>query len=217
MLKATALVIAENLANLFNKSLMTGKCPLEWKFYRIVPIPKSGDHEYPSNYKPISILSSLSKLLSILSKLLEKHAHNLISQCLNNCTPLSQNQWVFHQVNRPQLLCFHSLVIVTNSQLRWWSMLCILFNLSKAFDKVSHQRLLNKLYSLKLDNFPMRWFSDYLINRTKSVVLGGAQSVVLGGAQSRVLPVISSVSQGSILGPLLFVVFIDGVSTAGLK
>ena len=85
---------------------MTGKYPFDWKFARIVPIPKSGNPEYASNYKPISILS-------ILSKLLEKHVQNLISWCLNNSTPLSQNQWgFFYQVNQLQLLCFLLRMIV---------------------------------------------------------------------------------------------------------
>ena len=88
LLKATALVIAESLINLFNKALMTGKCPFDWELARIVPIPKSGDPEHPSNYRSISILS-------ILSKLVEKQVQNLISLCLNNSTPLSQHQWGF--------------------------------------------------------------------------------------------------------------------------
>ena len=65
------------------------------------------------------------------------------------------------------------------------------------FDKVSHHLLLNKFSSLKINKFLLRWISDYLTDRK--------QSVIIGGAQSSVLPVISGVPHGSILGPLLFV------------
>jgi len=77
MLKSTAPFIAKSLTKLFNKSLRSGKFPSDWKVARVVPIPKGGDPESPANYRPISILS-------ILSKLLEKHLHDLLSHHLNN-------------------------------------------------------------------------------------------------------------------------------------
>ena len=76
MLKSTAPFIAKSLTKLFNKSLRSGKFPSDWKVARVVPIPKGGDPESPVNYRPISILS-------ILSKLLEKHLHDLLSHHLN--------------------------------------------------------------------------------------------------------------------------------------
>ena len=88
MLKATGTTIVKSITKLFNLSLKTGIFPIDWKFARVVPIPKTGNPESPSNYRPISILP-------IISKLLEKHVHNLLYQHLSNNCPLSPNQWGF--------------------------------------------------------------------------------------------------------------------------
>ena len=80
--------IAKSLTKLFNKSLRSGKFPSDWKVARVVPIPKGGDLENPANYRPISILP-------ILSKLLEKHLHDLLSHHLKISSPLSEHQWGF--------------------------------------------------------------------------------------------------------------------------
>ena len=88
MLKATALAITPSVTKLFNSSLKSGKFPVDWKFARIVPIPKSGDPTNPANYRPISILS-------ILSKLLEKHVHQLLLHHLVSNNLLSPCPWGF--------------------------------------------------------------------------------------------------------------------------
>ena len=85
MLMATATSIAPAITSLFNLSLTQGQLPAEWKLACIMPIPKSQDKSDPANYRPIS-------LLSILSKLLEKHVQSYI---LETCSPLSPNQWGF--------------------------------------------------------------------------------------------------------------------------
>ena len=82
MLKATASSISKSLSDLFNKSIITGMLPTDWKFARFVPIAKSGCPKDPANYSPISILT-------IISKLLEKHIHNLLLQHLNFVSLLS--------------------------------------------------------------------------------------------------------------------------------
>ncbi len=88
MLKYTAPSIARSVTDLFNLSLRTGKIPTHWKIARITPIPKGGKPEDPTNYRPISILT-------ILSKLLEKHVHEVLSDHLVITSPLSDSQWVF--------------------------------------------------------------------------------------------------------------------------
>ena len=82
----------------------------------------------------------------------------------------------------------------------------VFFDLNKAFDTVPHNPLLHKLSEHQIDPFLIRWVRNYLMDRT--------QSVVLGGAQSDSLPVMSGVPQESVLGPLLFLIYIDGVSSS---
>ena len=90
MLKATAKSIAPPLAQLFNLSLASGKFPEMWKIASIVPIPKSGDKSDPSNYRPIS-------LLSIVSKLLEKIVYAILWDHLLEHSPISDRQWGFQR------------------------------------------------------------------------------------------------------------------------
>ena len=88
MLKETALSIAPSVTKLFNLSIQSGCFPVLWKMSNVVPVPKSNDHSNPSNYRPIS-------LLPILSKLLEHHIHFLISEYLSLFHPISNDQWGF--------------------------------------------------------------------------------------------------------------------------
>ena len=89
MLKHTATSITPSITNLFNLSLRTGHIPSEWKQFLVVPIPKSNNNKgSPTNYRPIS-------LLSVLSKLLERHVHKILTEHLCTHHPLSNSQWGF--------------------------------------------------------------------------------------------------------------------------
>ena len=189
MLKGTALAIAPSLTKLFNLSITTGCFPTCWKTSNVVPVPKSKTHSDCTQYRPIS-------LLSIVSKLLEKHLHSYISLHLSVSHPISEKQWGF-QSGRSTV---SALLTVTH---KWFKALdqgheicSVFFDLRKAFDSVPHKMLLDKLVSYGLDKHYLNWVSSYLCNRRQCVVVGEELSM-----ETRI---VSGVPQGSVLGPLLF-------------
>jgi len=144
MLKSTASIIAPSLTTLFNYSVMSGVIPDEWKNSNIVPISKSSNKAQASNYRPISLLSTVSKML-------EKHFYNLIFTHVELFCPLSPNQWGFLRGRSAG----SALLTVTDE---WHQILeqkaeagMVFFDLKKAFDTVPHRSLLNKLSSMGLD------------------------------------------------------------------
>ena len=129
--------------------------PSDWKFARVVPIPKGGDHQSPSNYRPISILP-------IISKLLEKHVHNLLYQHLSNNCLLSPNQWGFTE-GKSTTTALLSFTHECQEALDNRGEVCsVFFDLCKAFDSVPHQSILHKLFHLQANPFLLRWIESYL-------------------------------------------------------
>ena len=194
MLKATATSIAPAITSLFNLSLTQGQLPAEWKLACIMPIPKSQDKSDPANYRPIS-------LLSILSKLLEKHVQSYI---LETCSPLSPNQWGFSRgksTTGALLAATHAWHLALDGGN---DICCVFLDLSKAFDKVPHITLLDTLADIGINPHVLNWLQDYLCQRSQYVVVNGERSTTSN--------VISGVPQGSVLGPLLFVIYMDGIT-----
>ena len=141
MLKNTAPSITPSLTKLLNLSIQSGRFPEAWKLSSVVPISKGNEHESPSNYRPIS-------LLSVTSKLLERHFHQLIADHLSNNHPLANTQWGF----QPAKSTVSALLSTTHDWLEEMEAgrdICSVFlDLKKVFDTVPHQSLMEKLVRL---------------------------------------------------------------------
>ena len=143
MLVNTALSITEAVNKMFNLSISLGELPDEWKVSHITPIPKHGDHANPSNYFPIS-------LLSILSKLLEKHMAQLLTEHMVVHSPISPHQWGFYK-GKSTAGALSLAVDQWHRHLEESNDICtVFFDYRKAFDTVPQRNLLSKLNPLLL-------------------------------------------------------------------
>ena len=194
ILKETAEQVAPSLCLLFNLSLRSGSLPDDWKISNIVPVFKKGKRDHVSNYRPISLLSNISKVLERC--VLVKTRDHLLQY-------VSDNQHGFI----PGRSCTTQLVQVLEcigQQLDNGKQTDIIYlDMSKAFDRVRHDVLLDKLQNINIRGNLHSWFSSYLSGRK--------QRVTVPGGTSTSLAVTSGVPQGSILGPVLFLLYVNDI------
>ena len=194
IVKLSKLVIAPTIAGIINKSFTLGTVPETWKEARVTPIHKAGDMTCVGNYRPISVLP-------ILSKIMERVVHEHLYLFLLNNNVLCQNQSGF----RPKHSCATALLNIVDKWLRNMDEGrvngVLLVDLSKAFDTVNHEILLHKLHEIGCNDLAVKWFRSYLCNRTQKVSYKCHLSESMG--------INVGVPQGSILGPLLFSIFIN--------
>ena len=198
MLRNTACSIAPAIVMLFNMSISTGKLPSVWKLSAIVPIPKSGDNTNVSNYRPIS-------LLPILSKLLEKHMYAIILHQFEEFSPISVRQWGFQpkkSTTAALLKTFNDWALALDNHKE---VCAVFFDIRKAFDSVPHRYLLQKLIDAGINSFILRWVTSYLCGRL--------QYVIVNGQRSSTSVVVSGVPQGSVLAPLLFLIYVNDIDS----
>lgn len=199
ILRSVVPLLSPVLLHLCNKSFSTGVFPDQLKIAKVLPIHKSGDKRLFNNHRPISVLPAISKIL-------EKLMYNRISEFCTTNNIISQAQYGFRQGRSTET----ALTKFKNDVLKAFDnrsyTISLFLDMSKAFDTVDHQILLEKLKHYGIRDTAYHWFKSYLDNRK--------QYVEYGGTNSTTQTVSFGVPQGSILGPLLFILYVNDITSS---
>ena len=200
-MKASIAYVINPLTHIINLSLSTGVVPTQMKIAKVIPIFKTGDKTEFNNYRPIS-------MLPVFSKILEKIIAKKLMSFLEGTNQLYTHQYGFrarHSTTHPVIHLLNQIANANDKSTNFFTMATFL-DLSKAFDTISHDILLKQLENLGIRGVANTWVKSYLTGRK--------QYMDIYGVKSHFENITCGVPQGSILGPMLFLLYINDIKNS---
>ena len=198
ILKSCADILIQTITYIINKSIKEGKVPSSWKIAKVIPLHKKGDKSNPDNYRPISLLPCMSKLME---RIIQLQLLNYL-KANNILVPFQSGFRASHSTVTALIKVTDDWLLAMDEGMYTGA---LFVDLRKAFDVVDHKELLKKLSAIGQNGVALQWFKNYLSDRRIVTMVNDTLS------DEKVLT--HGVPQGSLLGPLLFVIFINDLSS----